>query len=137
MRDERADAKIVIHVIRNPACQEVRALYDVRRQTKVGHDLERHGSISGLHVEKCEVPFTCAPVKFYPAIERYLNTIKEADIPAEKWYELLSQPQAECVLVGALQKECALFREEQREAREVDLSGIDLCFSEVSVHSKD
>src|SRR5262249_16674264 len=54
-------------------------------------------------------------------------------VPAEKRYELLSQSQAECVLVRAFQEERTFFRKEKWEAREIDLAGIDLCFGEVGI----
>src|SRR5262249_29469653 len=72
-------------------------------------------------------------VHFPAGDDRHLDTVYETDAPAEKRDDVLLQAESKCKRVGALQKERTLLWKEQREARQVRTTRVDLRLSKVGV----
>ena len=96
------------------------------------------GGLIDQSTERPDVPGPGAPGELDAAEYRYrVAVVVEADAPREERDRVRAAPEArratELEQPGVLQKEVALLREEQRKAREIDLSLVDFGLGEVGV----
>ena len=85
------------------------------------------------HDLRAEVRARHAPVHLAARENRHLGSGDEPHAPAVVGQERLPEPEAEGEDVGPLQEERALFREEQREARQVGPPRVHLGLGEIGV----
>src|SRR5437867_1026745 len=136
MSDEASDTQMIIEVIRGAAGQQVCAGHGRRWQPEILCHLRRNSRLPGLHVEQRKVPSASTPVQLYTRVNGNLRPIQQSNFAAEERNELLSQSQAECVLICAFQEERPLFRKEQRKAGEINLPRVYFCLCEIGIGCK-
>ena len=95
----------------------------------------RHDGVAGLDVEEGQVGAADLAVELGPEQDRDLRPVVEPDRPAEERRE--ADARAEAEVLGALEEEHPLLREEHRETGQVDPALVGLGLGEVHVVADD